>query len=68
MSSTKPADTLDLAKIDVDTFCDLNGVNDNNRNLMKKIHTNKIDSYDNWHAKLSKDFKLHPKKNFKPLK
>lgn len=62
------ADKIDLNSITVDIFCDLNGVDNNNRNLMKKLHKKRLKSYDQWHALLSKDFKLHPKKDFTPAK
>jgi len=57
---------LDLSKISVDTFCDLNGVKQTDRLLMNKIHKGKINSYSAWHTLLSKNFKLHPKKDFTP--
>lgn len=55
---------LDLNKINVDTFCDLNGVDNNSRQLLNKLHKGKINSYEAWHDLLSKNFKLHPKKVF----
>jgi len=55
---------LDLTKINVDTFCDLNGVNDSQRSLMNKLYKGKTMSYDEFHTLLSRNFKLHPKKTF----
>ncbi len=65
-AETKEAksEELDLSKIDIGIFCDLNGVNDSDRQLMGKIYKGVIKSYDQWHEDLSKDFKLHEKKDF----
>lgn len=61
------ADKLDLNNINIDTFCDLNGVDNSNRALLNKLYKNKIASYENWHDALSKNFNLHPKKDFIPI-
>lgn len=63
MAEIKP---LDLSKINIDTFCDLNGVDNGNRTLLNKLYKGKINSYTAWHDLLSKNFKLHPKKDFTP--
>ncbi len=64
MAAEAKNEELDLNKIDISIFCDLNGVNDSDRQLMGKIYKGKFKSYEQWHADLSKDFKLHAKKDF----
>jgi hypothetical protein len=56
---------VDINSMDISTFCDIQGVSQADRFVLNKKYINEGEkSHSDWYNIISKEFSLHPKKEF----